>query len=152
MFTIVEIVESKIEADMEQTKGAVIYDGWTNNSTHFMGIFAVYMRKISIFRNSMVQYEKELACPLLSARPMAAVDADEGDDTVTFSAKVHGHFFEDIFSFYGVNVHEWVVCELADNCIRNKCTADFLEIPHVGSNNHKLNLEVRHMMGVDITM
>lgn len=152
LFKLVEIVECKIKDEMMKQKGAVMYDGWTNNSTHYVGIFGVYMRNVAVHKNGVMHTEKELACPLLAASPMANPsetgddNCDVEDETTSFSARVHIRFFEDVFHLFGVNVHEWVLCQLADNCSVNKRIADLLEIPHVGCNNHKLNLEVRRMI------
>ncbi len=86
---------------------------------------------------------------LLAASPMASPCASEDGadaETTSFSASVHIPFFEDVFHFYGQNVHEWALCQMADNRNTNKRIADLMNIPHVGCNNHKLNLEVKKMI------
>ncbi len=56
---------------MKQQKGAIMYDGWTNNSIHCMGVFAVYMRKVAYVKNGVIFKEQELDCQLLVDSPMA---------------------------------------------------------------------------------
>ncbi|KAI0560856.1 Ribonuclease H-like protein [Gracilaria domingensis] len=71
---------------------------------------------------------------------------DETDnETTTFNAGTHAHFFNEIFPIFGPDFASWCVCLIADNCSTNKKTASILEKRFVGCNSHKLNLEVNHM-------
>lgn len=54
-------------------------------------------------------------------------------------------FVEYIFHIYGVNVREWLICQVADNFSPN-LLIELLEIPLVGCHNHQLALEMRKMM------
>ncbi len=45
---------------MMQSKGAVMYDVWTSNTMHYVGVFAVYMSEVSVYRSKMLFVEKEL--------------------------------------------------------------------------------------------
>lgn len=74
-----EIVELKIKSEIQQQKGAIIYDGSMNTSTLYMGVFAVYMRDVSYVRNSAIFNGQELSSPLLSASPMASPVYAESD-------------------------------------------------------------------------
>ena len=62
---------------------------------------------------------------------------------------MHIKQFEDIFDIYGVDVHKWALCQLADNANVNKSIARLLRIPHVGCCNHKMNLELSLMVKED---
>ncbi len=50
---------------------------------------------------------------------------------------------------YVVKVHEWALCQVADNCNTNTLIASLLEIPHVECASHRLHLEVRRMIARD---
>ncbi len=76
MFKLVGIFEAKIQAKVQQSKGAIMYEGWTSNTMHCMGLFAVYMGELSVYRSGMLFKEKELASPLLSASPTAKPSGD----------------------------------------------------------------------------
>eukprot|EP00171_Calliarthron_tuberculosum_P001829 IDg1829t1 len=43
LYKIVEIVEKRITSVMRDTRGALIYDGWSCNGTHYVGVFASYL-------------------------------------------------------------------------------------------------------------
>ncbi len=75
MFKLFEIVEPQIKDEMNTAKGAVMYDGWTHNSIHYLGVFAVYMRTVAVFKNGFMSSESELALPLLAARSSASAMA-----------------------------------------------------------------------------
>ncbi len=89
---------------------------------------------------------------LLALTPLAGLsshDSEETDsenETAESTAGVCFSNFEDIFDFYRVNVHEWVVCQLADNCSTNKRIADLLDVPHVGWSSPTLHLDVKRMI------
>lgn len=51
---------------------------------------------------------------------MSGEDSTESHEATKFFAEVHVRFSEDIFYIYGVNVHEWELCKIADNCSANK--------------------------------
>ncbi len=80
MFKLVEIVEAKIKDEMTLAKGAVMYDEWTHNSTHYIGVFAVYTRTLAVFKNGVISSESELAMPLLAVSPMASREGKNDND------------------------------------------------------------------------
>ncbi len=73
MFKVLEVVETKIKDEMTMAKGAVIYDGWTHISTHYVGEFAVYKHTVAVFKNGVMSTESELGIyfwsPLIEVRP-----------------------------------------------------------------------------------
>ncbi len=81
------------------------------------------------------------------ARP--DTDSENPKPATSFSAETHVRFFEDIMHIYGVNVHEYSLCQVADNCNTNTLIASLLEIPHVGCASYRLHLEVRRMIARD---
>ncbi len=67
---------------------------------HYMGAFTMYMREVSVYRSGILFNEKELACTLLAANPMANPSSDVlcAAEATNFPASVHIRFFEDVFS------------------------------------------------------
>ena len=43
-----ELVENEISKLLSQIKCAVMYDGWTRNGKHYVGIFGSFMKKVSV--------------------------------------------------------------------------------------------------------
>lgn len=75
-----------------------MYDGWTNNSTHYIDMYALYNRTIKLFEQGRIVARDEPFYRLLSVIPMAAIDRT--NDTATqFSSEVHIRHFEDVFHF-----------------------------------------------------
>ena len=46
IFKLVELVENRIALELEETRGAVLYDGWTVNSMHYVALVASYCTKM----------------------------------------------------------------------------------------------------------
>ena len=47
-YNLVEIVEDVIKKEMKEAGyGAIMHDGWTKSSTHYVGIFAQYNSTVS---------------------------------------------------------------------------------------------------------
>lgn len=65
---LVEIAKGKIRDELKSTKGAIMYDGWTENGVHYVGIYVVYNRTFGLYRNGVLETESELAITLLSVR------------------------------------------------------------------------------------
>lgn len=53
MFLVVKRVEEIIQKEIKATKGAVMRVGWTKSETHYLGIFACYMKDISSVENGV---------------------------------------------------------------------------------------------------
>lgn len=155
LFKLEELVEEYISVEMKNTTGAMMYDGWTQFGTHFIGIFALYNRSVTFLEKGKKTEKLEVASPLISVSPMNSYNTDDdgniiaGQDATRFCAETHMRHFEDIFHIFGVSVHDWVSCQIADNCNLNLKIADIMEIAHVGCASHKLNLEVRKMLSTD---
>lgn len=151
MFKLTELVEKRVGEEMVQYKGAVIHDGWTSNSTHYLGVFVSYMKKVAVLQDGEEHFKEELTMPLISLSPMSKVEmADdceqENTEATRFDAETHVHQLEDIFRFYNCDVHDWTLCTIGDNCAVNKRISRLLQVPHVGCMSHKLNLEVKAMV------
>lgn len=44
IFKLVELVEQRIYEELISTKGSVLYDGWTFNESHFVGVILSYCK------------------------------------------------------------------------------------------------------------
>ncbi|KAI0556954.1 Ribonuclease H-like protein [Gracilaria domingensis] len=144
------IIERRICKELYGTKGAVLYDGWTCNAMHYIALIALYCtKKTSIeSRRKVVRFTPRLT--LLAMSLMGQLEDDTvldetNNETTTFNAETHAHFFNEIFPIFGQDFASWCVCLIADNCSTNKKTASKLGKRFVGCNSHKLNLEVNHM-------
>ena len=171
MNKIVIEVEEKITEEMKSAgRGALMYDGWSKASTHYVGLMATYLREIVVWESTGVGsankkkvLKKELAIVLLSVAPMAAInendnpDHDEDDDNISeeatnFCAETHAEHFKTILlNYYGQTLVEWAVCFIADNAPVNPRMARLLKLPHIGCKNHKLALEVNLMLRESMT-
>ena len=85
---------------------------------------------------------------LLAVAPMQQVPVDVDDErniseeTAKFTAECHVNFFQETFEFYDIDLRQWIKASIADNTKTNLKIARSLGVPHVGCNNHKLNLDV----------
>lgn len=91
--------------------------------------------------------------PLLGTRPMSQVsdtrkydDDDDVIETDSFDATKHVRHMEEVFSYYGTDVHKWTICTVWDNCNVNKSIAGLLGVPDVGCTTQKLSLEVNSIV------
>ena len=171
---IVELVEKKIQLEMEQAgQGSILHDGWSKFSVHYIGLFACYMKAVNIQKGIKVMKEEEPTLVLLSCAPMPEIsddpfdpntsndndgnnindNNDEGNDATKFNAEVHANYISNTLSeYYKTNVDNWVVCQTADNAAVNRRTARLLKIPHIPCKNHLLNSEVNVMINSDTAL
>ncbi len=61
------------------TKGALLYGGWTYNSTHYIGIFANYIRKQTIISSVSEIHRDIVESTLLSTGPMSLLSSDDDE-------------------------------------------------------------------------
>ena len=79
--------------------GQVVYDGWTKNGTHFLGVYCSFMNpKYAIIKSKPILIGHGHKCHLLALSPMPMLmpdkDEDEEDnvedeEAVTFDAEHH---------------------------------------------------------------
>jgi hypothetical protein len=150
---LVELVEGKITKEMEDSPhGGLLHDGWTCNGTHYVGVFGTYIIQYKKYHSKKdVEIVEEPVITLLACAPLGnqddLCDSDEIEvqEATQFNAENHVHFFEQTLQFYRKECG-WVPCSMADNCSVNQKIAKLLGVPHVGCQNHKLNLEVKYMI------
>eukprot|EP00171_Calliarthron_tuberculosum_P001888 IDg1888t1 len=119
-------VEEKIRNKLPE-KFALVFDGWTSGSTHFLAVFASY---------SNIE-PGECSVRLLAFSPF--------EDESTFNADNHVKFFEYVLQLYE-RTWDNVVCLIGDNCATNKAIANNVEIPFIGCASHRYNLAVQILL------
>ena len=118
-------VENRIKDDLPE-KFAIIFDGWSEDSTHFIGIFAVFSSAKDITKQHLLAFT-----PLL----------DETD----LSAHSQSALIIDTLELYEKDISN-VVCIIGDNCSTNKSVANILGVPLVGCSSHRFNLAVNFFL------
>jgi len=113
------LVEAKISKEIENTKGAILYDGWTSNNTHFVGVFLSSFRNIPIRVNGRNDYKNVPQITLVGVSPLAKIEEDGlnslSEEATKFNSETHLKYFRDIFEYYGSDFDEWAVCLIGDN-------------------------------------
>lgn len=51
LLNIVEVVEQKIVQNLSNKKGAVLFDGWSGGSTHYIGLTASYCKEVTVLKD-----------------------------------------------------------------------------------------------------
>jgi hypothetical protein len=137
-----------------------MYDGWSNDSTHYIGVVGTFMRSFRVFQKGESAFKSETEIVLLSVAPMRHTNGDDGEDddddeqmpyrlAVTFNSKNQSEHLKKVLQVFGVQFDEWCVCLIGDNAAVNIKTAELCKTPHVGCKNHKINFEVNVMLAVD---
>ncbi len=107
IFVLVELVEQRIATEVQHTQGALLFDGWSCNDTHFVAVMISYCSTVHIREGDNINSNSEPRLALLALSPMAKVTANtnqtnEGEAT-TFNSETHIHFFKEVFHFYGLD-------------------------------------------------
>jgi hypothetical protein len=137
-----------------------------HGGVHYVGLFACYIKSSKVIINGKEEQTEEPEIVLLSVAPMSKIDATgkpdsddcQGDEQVTeaassFTAQVHVDHFTSIFrDYYNVAIGNWAKASIADNASTNCKVASLLDLPHVGCNNHKLNLDIKEWMKIDLNL
>ena len=119
------------------SKEAIIYTGWFQGGTHYLGIMASCMSNVSLMVKGEVHQKSALAIPLLSISPIAVVVGVDNDEQEIYqeysdsTAESDVFNFEDVFNLLNINIHQWYTAQLADNSSLNKRIAELMEISHV---------------------
>ena len=125
LFKVVEVVEKKISVKVTTTPlFALLFDGWTENSTHFVGLFIVYPGK---------ELSDDPGLHLLTFAPLL--------DETNFAAVNYAKFIKVSLELYSLSLSR-MFCLIGDNCPTKKATADILGVPFLGCCSHHFNLAV----------
>ena len=121
-----EHVEMKIK-NLLHSKLALVFDGWTVGSTHYLAVFA------SFHASNDDGYDARL----LTLSPMG--------DECSLNAQEHYEFLTFVLNLYQKS---WanVVCLVGDNMNTNKSIANILGRPLIGCASHRLNLAVKDVL------
>ena len=103
------------------TKFALLYDGWSSASTHYVGIMASFPK----------DQGHEIA--LLAFSPLL--------DETTLGANQHIELLNETLQLYGKSTDN-VEALIADNCEVNKSTAEKMKKPMIGCASHRFQLSV----------
>lgn len=126
MAELVGIVEQKIQK-LLPSKFAIIFDGWSVDTTHYVGVFASFPS-----RNEL-GYEKVL----LALSPFFDEDSQ--------SADAYFEFTEFVLGVYGRNINN-VTAMIGDNCKTNKSFVDKTGRGFIGCASHRFNLAVKDLI------
>lgn len=124
-----ECVEKKVAAKLPN-QFALVFDGWTDTSTHYLAVFASYPTSNS----------KGYSKRLLTVSPVG--------EEINLSASEHYDFITYILHLYGKSWSD-IVCLIGDNVSTNKALANKTGIPMVGCASHRFNLAMRDILHKD---
>lgn len=119
-FSLVELVEAKISREMKNTNGAVVHDGWTDCEMHYLGIFAVYTRRVRSVLNYSEVYHNEVINVLLSMSPMymlctCTIYNYECTTETRFYAKTNCVTFREVFHMFRIDFDDWTAFQVSLN-------------------------------------
>ena len=124
-----EVVEQKI-ARLLPEKIALVFDGWTSGTSHYLAVFASFPAP------NKRGYEMRL----LTMSPM-------GDES-RLDAEEHYQFISFTLSLYNKSWKN-VCCLIGDNVSTNKCLSTKAKVPFIGCASHRFNLAVRALLQDD---
>ena len=104
-------------------KFALIMNGWSAGTTHFIGLFASYSNGLA-----------DPGSTLLAFSPFI--------DESNFGADQHVNFINWVVTKVYRKEMVCITCTTSDNCSTNKKVAELLGVPMLGCASHKLNLAV----------
>lgn len=161
MFHLVTVVEEKLTVMMINAPFCqAIYDAWTKNGTHFLGLYASFMRSVDITVSGIKIDANDIhECRLLSVSPMPALidSVDENGnindgynkEAVEFNADHHINFMKECLEYYDKIADDFIVCQCADSAGVNISVANKMSHPHISCKNHNLNLQCDQMVDED---
>jgi hypothetical protein len=113
-------------------KIGIMFDGWTSNGIHFVGLFGIYYT-------------------IHKARNLVLLAFSPFEDRTTQNADAHIGFFKDVLDLYSKSVKN-VLFLSGDNCNTNRKIASDLDLPLVGCASHRLNLAVNDLINSSSTL
>jgi hAT family C-terminal dimerisation region len=130
LFKLVNAVEKRVSANAmaHATSYALVFDGWSEASKHFIGMYIVYPAK---------DVDADPVLHLLAFAPL--------HDETNFTAENHANFIKATLNWYSLSVDR-LFCLIGDNCSTNKATANRLGVPLLGCRSHRFNLSVEQYL------
>ena len=123
MSLLTQRVEQKVSAILPD-KFAVIFDGWTANQTHFVGLFATFPS------TATCGYD----CVLLGFSPF--------ENEESLSARAHLEYVTYVLGLFNRSLSN-VVAFVGDNCSTNTSFASMVSGHYVGCASHRFNLALK---------
>ena len=82
VFNLVLAVEKRIEEELKQAGiGAIMHDGWSKFGTHYVGLFAQFVRKVKQrIVNKCTTTTEIPANILLAMRPISCIERETNQD------------------------------------------------------------------------
>jgi hypothetical protein len=131
LLKLVVVVEKQITSLVDTAPAyALIFDGWSEDSTHFIGLFVAFHVADCVSASSPHLY-------LLAFAPLS--------DGTSFTAEKHAEFIRSNLQWYNLSISK-LACLIGDNCSTNKRTAEILGIPLLGCRSHRFNLAMEAYM------
>jgi hypothetical protein len=65
MLALIPIVEANLKLDFAQENFALAIDGWSNASTHYVGMFAIYINVSDMNEIKLILYIPILTCAII---------------------------------------------------------------------------------------
>ena len=125
LFKVGEAVEKKITVKVTTTPlFALLFDSWTEYSTHFVGLFIVYPGK---------EPSDDPGLHLLAFAPLL--------DQTNFAVVNHANFINASLEWNSLSLSH-MFCLIGDNCQTNRATVGILGVPLLGCLSHCCNLAV----------
>jgi hypothetical protein len=120
-------IEKEISKKLQNKKLGLVFDGWSEDAIHFVGLFAV---------------TKEDGFVLLAFSQFELPEDIEKDAHI--GADAHIKMFDDNLARYGILVRN-VLFFLSDNTNCNKAVAKKVGIPFIGCAAHRLALAIKDL-------
>jgi hypothetical protein len=124
-----ELVVKKIAEDLKDKIVGLIFDGWSEDSSHFVALVACYEGK-----------DDNATLRLLAVAPLL----NESD----FGAESHREYIDNTLLSYGLTTNS-ISFIVGDNCNTNKSLARLMNKPLIGCASHRFNLAVKSFCGPD---
>ena len=120
-------VEKEISKELPGSFG-IILDGWTHNSTHYVGVFATYPGAMQHGSGSEGEQGQQVLLAMLPLLDEERMDAASHSDFIKATVEIFGETVESLQFLVGDN----------ENTI--KTVADLLAVPFMGCASHRMNL------------
>ena len=117
-----ELVKRKISLLLPETV-ARVFDGWSDNGTHFMGVVARFP----------VDNKRGYSTRLLTLSP-TSLDTNEHFDFLTYILDVYQKSCSNVIAIIG------------DNCNTNKALSSKTKKPLIGRSTHRFDLAMRNIL------
>ena len=132
-----------------------MHDAWTKMQTHYMAMFACYVRPdVEKDQSGQLIHVEKAECTLISISPILTFYVKEGKDTpsdmeqwceqaVQFDAETVARHARVVLQSEYLLSSSWLKCIVADNCPVHLAVSRLLEVPHVACRSHLLACDVR---------